>query len=373
MAAATTKRYPHEPDYIVAPGEILQDAIDALGMTQADLAKRTGLSKKTVNQIMQGREPLSHVTALRLERVVGVAARFWNNLEAAYRERLARRAETAALSQDLEWLKTIPTKELIRRRVIQGRDDAIELLQAVLAFFGVNSAREWKALWASPQVAFRRSQVFQSHPGAVAAWIRLGELEGQRLECQPYDKDGFREALEQVRRLTVEGPEAFIPKMREWCAAAGVAVVFTPEIQGAPVSGATQWLTPDKALLQLSWRFKSNDHFWFSFFHEAGHILKHGKKEKFVEDGGDQNAKEEEANRFAEDFLIPRERAEELAHLRGREQIVAFSRSIGVAPGIVLGRLQKMGVIDHQCAYNHLKERLQWSRAADGEAKIVRS
>jgi HTH-type transcriptional regulator/antitoxin HigA len=373
MAATATKRYPHEPDYIVAPGEVLQETIDALGMTQADLAKRTGLSRKTVNQIMQGREPLSHATALRLERVVGVPARFWNNLEAAYRERLARSVEKAALTQDLEWLKTIPTKELIRRRVIEGRDDAVGLLQAVLAFFGVNSAREWETLWASPQVAFRKSQVFKSHPGAVAAWIRLGELEGQRLACQPYDKDKFREALQQVRRLTVEGPEVFILKMREWCAAAGVAVVFTPEMQGVPVSGATQWLTPDKALLQLSLRFKSNDHFWFSFFHEAGHILKHGKKEKFVEDGGDHNAKEEEANRFAEDFLIPQERAQELGRLRNREQIVVLSRSIGVAPGIVLGRLQKMGVIAHQCAYNDLKERLQWSQGADGEAKIVQS
>ena len=372
MAAATAKRYPHEPDYIVAPGEVLQETIDALGMTQADLAKRTGLSKKTVNQIMQGREPLSHVTALRLERVVGVPARFWNTLEATYRERLARREEKVGLSQDLGWMKTIPTKELVRRGRIQGRDDPVALLQAVLAFFGVNSAREWKAVWASPQVAFRRSQVFKSHPGAVAAWLRLGELEGQRLECQAYDKDRFREALEEIRRLTVEGPEIFEPRMREACAAAGVAVVFTPEIQGAPVCGATQWLTPDKALLQLSLRFKSNDHFWFSFFHEAGHILKHGKKEKFVEGGGDQDAKEEEANRFAEDFLIPRDRAEELAQLCNREQIIAFAGSVGVAPGIVLGQLQKMGVIDYQCAYNHLKDRLQWSQGADGVVKITR-
>src|SRR5262249_32789781 len=163
--------------------------------------------------------------------------------------------------------------------------------------------------------------------------------EAQRLKCRPYDKDGFRAALEKVRRLTVEAPEVFVPRVKEWCAAAGVAVVFTPDIQSAPVSGAAQWLTPDKALLPLCLRVKSNDHFWFSFFQEAGHILKHGKREKFVEDGGDHDAKEEEANRFAEDFLIPREWSEELTHLRSREQIVAFSKSVGVAPGIVLGRL----------------------------------
>ena len=148
--------------------------------------------------------------------------------------------------------------------------------------------------------------------------------------------------------------------MRRLCAAAGVAVVFTPEIKGAPVSGATQWLTPDKALLQLSLRFKSNDHFWLSFFHEAGHILKHGKKEKFVEDGGDNSAKEQEANRFAEDFLIPRQRAGELGEIHTRVQILAFAGSIGIAPGIVVGRLQKMGIFDHACWHNNLKEHFQW-------------
>jgi hypothetical protein len=170
----------------------------------------------------------------------------------------------------------------------------------------------------------------------------------------------------------VEAPEVCLPKLTERCAAAGVAVVFTPEIKGAPVSGATQWLTPDKALLQLSLRYKTNDHFWFSFFHEAGHILKHGKKEKFVEDGGDDGAKEAEANRFAEDFLIPRERLADLQELRTREQILEFAGSVGIAPGIVLGRLQKMGAIDHGCRDNSLKERYRWRFDPGGEPQITR-
>src|SRR5262249_29490679 len=155
------------------------------------------------------------------------------NLEATYRERRARLEEKERLSQDLEWLKTIPTKELIRRGVIRAQEDLVGLLQAALGFFGVNGPIEWKAVWGSLQVAFRRSRVFKSNPGAVTAWIRLGELEGRRLECRPFDKDEFREALERARRLTVEGPETFIPKLRELCSVAGVAVVFTPEIQGA--------------------------------------------------------------------------------------------------------------------------------------------
>jgi HTH-type transcriptional regulator / antitoxin HigA len=357
--ASVKQRYPHEPDYAVAPGGVLQDTIDALGMSQADLALRTGLSKKTINQIIRGREPLSHDTALRLERVTGTPARLWNSLEAGYRERLARLEEKARLVQDLEWLKTIPTGELIRRGAIEEKSDRVGLLQAVLAFFGVNSPREWATVWNNLEVAFRKSPAFEANRGAVAAWIRLGELEAQRIECQPFDKDRFKQALDQIRGLTVKRPEVFVPRMRELCAAAGVAVVFTPEIKGAPVSGATQWLTAEKALIQLTLRPKSNDHFWFSFFHEAGHILKHGKKEKFVEDGAAQDEREMEANHFAEDFLIPRERLGELTGLRERDQIVSFAESVRIAPGIVLGRLQNMGLHDHGSRDNDLKERFQ--------------
>src|SRR5262245_17522530 len=119
------KRFAHEPDYVVTPGEVLQETLGGLGMTQADLATRTGLSRKTINQIVQGQEPISVETALRLEKVTGVPAHFWNNLEAKYREKLARQAERERLAQDLAWLDTIPTKELIRRRVIEDQKDRV--------------------------------------------------------------------------------------------------------------------------------------------------------------------------------------------------------------------------------------------------------
>jgi addiction module HigA family antidote len=371
--ASVKQRYPHDPDYTVAPGGVLQDTIDALGMSQADLAVRTGLSKKTINQIIRGREPLSHDTALRLERVTGTPARLWNNLEAGYRERLARLEEKERLVQDLEWLKTIPTGELIRRRAVEEQSDRVGLLQAVLVFFGVNSPREWSAVWNNLEVVFRKSRAFEANRGAVAAWIRLGEVEAQRIECQPFDKDRFKHALDQIRVLTVEGPEVFVPRMQELCAAAGVAVVFTPEIKGAPVSGATQWLTPDKALIQLTLRHKSNDHFWFSFFHEAGHILKHGKKEKFVEDGAAQDERETEANRFAEDFLIPRERVAELTGLRGRDEIISFAQSLEIPAGIVVGRLQRMRLLDYRIVDNGLKDWFRWSDDLGGQTTIVRA
>jgi HTH-type transcriptional regulator/antitoxin HigA len=271
--------YPYDPDYAVPPGRTLQETIDALGLDQRELAQRTGLSAKHVNQVIKGVASITPDTAIRLERVTGVPAHLWNKLEANYREQLARLAEKPHLERDLDWLETIPTKELVRRGKLAPHRDRVSLFETVLRFFGVANLAAWKEGWQSPQFAFRKSQAFVGQTGALATWLRLCELAAAEVRCQPYSKSRFVEALKAIRELTSCDPERFVPAMVERCAAAGVALVLVPEIKGAPVSGAAKWLTARKAMIGLNLRGKSNDRFWFSFFHEAGHLLVDSKKQ----------------------------------------------------------------------------------------------
>jgi len=353
-------RYPYEPDYAVPPGQTLQETIDALGIDQRELAARAELSAKHVNQIVKGVAPITHDTAIRLERVTGVPARMWNNLESNYREQLARITAKDRLQQDLVWLKSIPTKELMARGAIKPTTDKVELLEAVLSFFGVATVEAWKDGWSMPRFAFRKSLAFEGKAGAMATWLRLGEIEAQKAECAPFDKAAFRAALDEVRSLTLKGPEQFVPRMIELCAASGVALVLAPEIKGAPVSGAAKWLTPTKAMICLNLRGKSNDRFWFTFFHEAGHILNDSKKETFVDVNYRDDPREQTANQFACHLLIPPNFESELRHLRQYRLVDAFAKRIGIAPGIVVGRLQRDGVIQYH-QFNGLKQRLQWA------------
>ncbi|MEX2559408.1 MAG: ImmA/IrrE family metallo-endopeptidase [Pirellulales bacterium] len=362
MARETKKagRYSYEPDYAVPPGLSVRETMDSLGIDQRELAARAGLSAKHVNQIVQGVAPITHDTAIRFERVTGVPARVWNNLEANYREQLARLSEREKLREHLEWLKTIPTKELVERGVIENTSDKVAMLEAVLAFFGVGSVEAWKEGWLKPQFAFRRSLVFEGQVGAMATWLRLGELEAQQVACQPFDKAKFRAALDRIRGLTVREPDAFVPKMIEWCAGAGVALVLVPEIRHAPVSGAAKWLTPAKAMICLNLRGKSNDRFWFTFFHEAGHILNDSKKETFIDVEYADDERERQANRFAASALIPAGHQGELRRLTQYGLVEAFAARLGIAPGIVVGRLQREGVIKYN-QFNGLKQKLEWA------------
>lgn len=354
-----TPKYTYEPDYAVPPGRTLQETIDALGIDQRELASRTGLSFKHINQIIKGTAPISHETSILLERVTGVPARMWNNLEANYREQLARLAERERLQDELVWLDSIPTKELIRRGAIQPAECKVDLLASVLGFFGVASVEAWKEGWSSHQFAFRKSLAFDGKLGAMATWLRLGELEATKAECNPFDKSKFRAAVDAIRALTVLEPDEFVPRMNELCAAAGVAFVLVQEIKDAPVSGAAKWLTATKAMICLNLRGKYNDRFWFTFFHEAGHILNDSKKETYIDVDYAEDEREQRANHFAATILIPPEHESKLRFLTQFVRVEAFAETIGIAPGIVVGRLQRDGIIRFN-QFNGLKQKLQW-------------
>lgn len=359
-------KYQFEPDFVSPPGESLEDVLEERGMTQAELSERTGLARKTVNEIIKGKAPITHETAIHLERVLDIPASFWNAREQEYREAVAREEERVRLQKWLEWLKGFPLTEMASRGLIEKTKDKVEQLREVLGYFGVASPERWAAIWLGSQnkVAFRKSLTFASSPEHMATWLRHGEVAAREMDCAPFDEKRFRSALKEIRGLTRETPQVWQGRMVSLCCAAGVAVVFTPQFKQSKVCGATRWLSPDLALIQLSLRYRSNDHFWFTFFHEAAHILLHGKREVFLEKGGDEivEEKEREANEFAARFLVPPSDYARIAALPrlSKDDIEEFARQIGVAPGVVVGQLQHNGDAPPSY-YNALKERLDWA------------
>lgn len=362
----------YTPNYAVHPGEILEEYLDTLGMSQTELSDRTGIVLKHINEIIKGKAPVTSETALKLERSVGHPAHFWNNLQRLYEETKARLADRKRLEADLEWLDHVPVKKMVEYGWIKAFRDKAEQLVEVLGFFGVASQEQWRAVWERHQaVAFRQSQHVTTHAEAISAWLRNGEVQAQAIQCAAYDKARFKNVLTVARQLTREPPHIFQPRIVELCAGVGVAVAFVPELPKTGISGATRWLTPGKALIQLSLRHKSDDQLWFTFFHEAGHILLHGKKDVFLEgiDGMDQE-KEDETNRFADEFLIPSDQWDRFKqrHPGTLASVKTFAEEIGIAPGIVVGRLQHEKIVAFSWG-NDLKRRLTWKLAGNDAEK----
>jgi HTH-type transcriptional regulator/antitoxin HigA len=352
--------YSFDPDYVTEPGDILLETTAALGITQKELAARTGFTAKHINQLIRGVKRISPETALRLEKVTSVPARFWNNLETKYQERKARIADQQATSKDLAWLKLIPTGELIRRNAIRTTSDQSELIQETLTFFRVASVKAWCQGWTTSRISFRKSADADACSGKIAAWVRLAEMDAESVDSKPFDAKRFQSALHDLRKLAAAGPDVFVPAMRHKCSEAGVALALVQEIPGGKVSGAAKWLNPRKAMIALNLRGKALDKFWFTFFHEAGHILNDSHDEVFIDVDYVDDPREKSANDFARDLLIPPGYADRLRTLRSDADVVEFSRLIQVHPCIVVGRLQRERI----WPYNRkttLKARMDWA------------
>ena len=351
------------PDYIPPPGETVADLLEEHEMTQTELASRLGVSLKHLNQIVKGGASISAELALGLERVFSVSADFWLTREAIFRAHEARLEEEPDLKKALGWAEHFPIKELKKRELLPRGVQDEALVAALLQFLGIANPKQW----ASPAVAYRKSQRFESDEYALAAWLRIGEIEAKEIDCDPFNADRFRDILEQVRELTRLKAADWQEQLVALCAGAGVAVVIAEHFKAARVNGATRWLSPGKALIQLSIRYRWEDIFWFSFFHEAGHVLLHQKKGVFVEPEKRLKAEsidpkllelENKANRLAERMLIPA-RFESRLPTMHIDEIPTFAEHLGIAPAIVVGRLQHDGFLKYNQG-NHLRRRLEF-------------
>lgn len=346
-----------EPDYAPPPGETLRELLDEQGKSQAELARRTGLSPKHVNQLIQGVVPLSADVAARLELVTGVPAKFWNRLEADYQSIMVRKRQRGAFEEAAEWLADMPVSDLVKRDVLPEKPkDKVSRVEQLFAFFGVASVDAWNDVYATPHVSFRKSKTTDVLPGAVATWMRLGELAARDIPTATYDEVRLRGALTEFRSLTRRPVQEFAPRLRELCGSAGVALVIVPEIKGTRSYGCTRWLSSDKAMIQLSCRYRSDDQFWFTLFHECAHLILHGKRAVWIEGSEVHDPAEAEADAFASDQLIPRKYAVRLRALKSKESVKAFADEVGVSAGVVIGRLQHDNLW-RQSDGNQLKQR----------------
>lgn len=352
------------PDYAISPGEILEEELELRSMTQRELSEKTGLSLKHISQIINAKTSITPNTALLFERVLGMPARYWLNLEMLYQEALVRIADKEKLKVHAEWFQQFPNAILQKLGFTQKYTEVSDKVDNLLRFFGIGSPDDYEVVWREIGVQYRQNVRSRICPYSSSAWLRAGEIQAHKINCAPYSQDDFKQALEEIKQFTQEtDPKIFVPKLVETCSKTGVAVVFVPCFPNTGISGATRWLSPDKAIIQLSLRYKTNDHLWFTFFHEAGHILLHGKKSLHLEYNKPSISidEEAEANEFAQKQLIPRTVWRQIVEKKmfTETHIREIAKELGIAEGIIVGQLQHHGLIPYQ-ALNHLKVRYTW-------------
>jgi HTH-type transcriptional regulator / antitoxin HigA len=356
----TLDREEFAPDWSVHPGEILQERLEVFGISQAELSRRTNLTTKVISEIINGKAPVSADTAVALGPVLGLAPIVWSNLQSEWNLFHARQQHAPSAAKIAEFVDRFPVAELVERGVFAKGLSGLPLLEAVLKLFGVASILAYETRLERLAVHYRHSPKFESSPDHVFTWLQLGELEARNMQLPAFDAAKFEHAVKkQLRPLTVKPAKEFWPQMVALCHAAGVAVVVSHPFSKMRLSGTARWLDTGNAVIQLSLRHKTNDHFWWTFFHECGHVILH-PKQNFADDGdgGSGANAEREANEFAEEVLVERDRFAEFVDTMPStvKQIAAFAGGVGVHPGIVVGMLQHRKVLRWD-QLNSLKEK----------------
>lgn len=340
-------------DIAFHPSETLIEKLEELKMGPKEFAIRTGKPEKTIIAILKGDSSITPEMAVLFESVLKIPASFWIKRQFSFDEFKAREKRAIAIEQAKEWAKCFPIADMVRCGWVNAHTKAEERVAELFHFFGVSSPNAWKDYFFNQQlkVAFRISLSHTKEPYAISAWIRQGEIQASQLNSREYSEAKFKKALKEIKTIMAIQPDDFFEQLQKKCLVCGVKVVFTPCIKKAPLSGATRWID-DNPLIQLTGRYKQNDRFWFTFFHEAGHILLHGKKDIFLEDIEYSEAdlqKEAEANEFAVDWTFSNEQEKEVLDAKPLtiESIAEFAIKFNTHPAMIIGRFHKKELLHY--------------------------
>lgn len=355
-----------QPNWFSKPGDTLSALMDRHELSLTTLADRMAQDVASVRGLLDGTVAIDKRVAALLARYVGGSPAFWITRQAQYDEDLDRAARAVPPDRVKSWLRMLPIKEMADAGWISASHEPEAIFKSSLSYFDVTDPDEWRERYTAFEnvFSFRTSPSFESKVGALSAWLRQGEVQAAAIPCSTWDAERFAARLADIRMLSkAKDPAYFVPKLRAICAGAGVAVVFVRAPSGCRASGATRFLSSAKAMIILSFRYLSDDHFWFTFFHEAGHLLLHGESSTFIDgEAADQTKKEAEANAFSASVLVPPDQVGALMGLSPRSRdVIRFAISTGVSPGIIVGQMQHLKVVGPN-QLNRLKRRYDWQQ-----------
>ncbi|MBP8959358.1 MAG: HigA family addiction module antidote protein [Bacteroidales bacterium] len=329
---------------ISPPGDTLAEIIKLKGMSQAELALRMGRPLKTINEIIKGKAAITPETAIQLERVLGTETDFWLEREKKYRIELAEIEEAEKILNDWMWINNFPMTAMKKLNWISYENNILSKADSLFSFFEISNKITFNNYYFEKvyETAYRASKNSNTDPYAVSAWLKQGEKQAEKIDTPEYNSKIFKEALSEIKTLMAKQPENYFKKLQSFCYDAGVKVVYTPSLPQLHLHGSTRWIN-DIPLIQLTNLYNRNDIFWFTFFHEAGHIVKHGKKDLFVEGlkySDTEAEKEKEADDFAVKYILSEEQEAEIMQRipLSKKEIVDFAEKFNTHPSMIIGR-----------------------------------
>lgn len=339
-------------DMAIPPGEYLEEVLEDAEISQAELARRMGRPPQAINEIVKGEKAITPETALQLEQVLGVSAQFWSTLEIEFRLILAKQQQQEEIKHEESVISKFPYLQLSKLNLVEKTRDNLKKVVELRKFFCVSSLKNIRTVKEFAP-AFRQQEKNTISHESLATWLRAGHVIADKREVDKFSKEKLEQSISKLRELTnVVEPNELIKNITSVLAESGVVLALVPTFPKSYTTGATFWIGKNKAVIMMSLRGAWSDIFWFSLFHEIGHILLHDKRVTFLENGKldpQYQKQEEEADTFSQKSLIPAAPYRQFVNENNfsSSSIKLFAEQIGIFPGIVTGRLQHDKKLPH--------------------------
>ncbi len=334
------------PDLIIHPGETLVEILEDRDMSQKELAIRTGMTEKHISTVVKGQKNISVAFAKKLEYALGIDASFWINLQANYDRELLEFEEVNNITEaELGILK--PLKQVIeymvsRRWLIENTNEAEKVL-CLRKILAVSN------LTAIPHITYNaayRAQVainINVDTYVLYAWQRICELVTKDIVVSDeLNISLLTDSIPEIKKLMFEDINIVQGKLENIFAKCGIAFKIVKHFKGAPVQGFIKKTDDEKLILCMTIRQNRADIFWFTLFHEIGHIINEDIRQRFIDFNSTQSDMEAKADAFAREVLMNARDYKEFVMKRdfSISAINTFARKQGVKSYIVIGRLQ---------------------------------
>ncbi len=342
-------KYKYEPEYAVHPGETLREKLNEIVMTPKEFAVRTGKPVKTISEILNGKSSITHEMAVLFEKVLKIPAGFWIKKQANYNEFIAREKQKEELKKSKDWAKEFPYIQMAKIGLVKTTRKPEEKVEELLKFFNVSKPSAWEDIYLNQKtpVFFRISLKHNKNPYALSVLLRIGEIKANEITAPDFNKTKLKNLLPELKEIMANKPDDYLINIKEKCLTAGVKVIYTPNLPGTVIHGTVRWIN-NTPVIQMTDRLKRYDIFWFSLFHEIGHILLHGNKKNIfleeIKNAEDKDDKEKEADEFASQLLLKDDEYEVIINqIKASHDILKtiqfYAKEFGTHKDIIIGRI----------------------------------
>ncbi|MFA7674189.1 MAG: HigA family addiction module antitoxin [Clostridia bacterium] len=336
------------------PGYYVNDIINDMEISQKEFAMRLDTSSKNISELVNGQIELSKEMALKLSSMTGTSLDLWLNLQKTYSGKVLEIEFRKAIDRQMCVFSQIDFSFFIKLGLLQDTKNKVENMKNLCSYLKISDMEILKrhdmlANYRKGTSAVEEKNVINSN-----VWLQTALNIGRQIETKEYNELKLKSYIQKIRTMTVDDPHAFIPLIKDGLSECGVSFVLLPTLKNSGIYGAVKWINERKVILAINDLRKYADAFWFSLFHEIKHVLQK-KIKKVIVNGPDNILEidaclEKEANEFAQNTLIPPLEYEN-SFIRNRsyiteDSIIEFADKIGIHPGIVVGRLQKDGLVE---------------------------